>query len=288
MCQLPCLSPLLVELAVLSYSGLMSNFPNVAIREARAMIQDAQRIVVLTGAGMSAESGVPTFRDAQTGLWEKYSPEELATPEAMYNRPDLVWSWMLHQARVMRSVEPHDGHRMLGSWQRELVDGGGALNIVTQNIDDLHERGGSDVLAHLHGTTFTFRCFECQAPSDYRLKDPTDEQLQATPTLDQLKLEEPPACGVCSHGFIRPNIVMFGELLPQHAMDDALEAVREADVAIVVGTSNIVQPAATLPIAASAAGALVIEINPHMTPLSQDADLYIPGTAGTILPELYP
>lgn len=287
-CEPRCPLLLLVERGVLSYSGYMSNFPYVAIREARGMIQDAQRVVVLTGAGMSAESGVPTFRDAQTGLWEKYSPEELATTEAMYNSPDLVWSWMLHQARVMRSVEPHDGHRMLARWQRELVEGGGALDIVTQNIDDLHERGGSDVLAHLHGTTFTFRCFECQAPSDYQLEDPTDEQLQATPALDQLKLEDPPACGVCSHGFIRPNIVMFGELLPQHAMDDALEAVRATDVAIVVGTSNIVQPAATLPIAASAAGAQVIEINPNMTPLSQEADLYIPGTAGTILPELHP
>lgn len=266
----------------------MSTLPLVAVREARSMLEDAQRIVVLTGAGMSAESGVPTFRDAQTGLWEKYSPEELATPEAMYNRPDLVWSWMLHQARVMRSVQPHDGHRVLGVWQRELATQGGQLEIVTQNIDDLHERGGADVLAHLHGTTFTFRCFECQAPADYQLGDATEEQLQATPALDQLLLEDPPACATCSHGFIRPDIVMFGEFLPQQAMDDALAAVRSADVAIVVGTSNIVQPAATLPIAASAAGARVIEINPNQTPLSQDADLYIAGTARRILPELYP
>lgn len=266
----------------------MSNLSHAVIREARGIVQDAHRIVVLTGAGMSAESGVPTFRDAQTGLWEKYSPEELATTEAMYNRPDLVWSWMLHQARVMRSVDPHEGHKVLGTWQRELIESGGGLDIVTQNIDDLHERGGSDVLAHLHGTTFTFRCFECQAPSDYYLDDPTEEQLQATPALDQLVLEEPPACTSCSHGFIRPDIVMFGELLPQQAMDDALDAVRSADVALVVGTSNIVQPAATLPIAASAAGAQVIEINPNQTPLSQDADLYIAGTARNILPELYP
>lgn len=261
---------------------------HVEIREARSILQNAQRIVVLTGAGMSAESGVPMFRDAQTGLWEKYSPEELATPEAMYNRPELVWSWMLHQARVMRSVEPHEGHKALGSWQRELVTKGGLLDIVTQNIDDLHERGGSDVLAHLHGTTFTFRCFECHAPSDYALQPPTTQQLQATPALNQLVLEDPPACASCTHGFIRPDIVMFGEFLPQQAMDDALAAVRSADVAIVVGTSNIVQPAATLPVAASAAGAQVIEINPNRTPLSQDADLYIAGTARNILPELYP
>lgn len=265
----------------------MRNILDPALRDARGMIQDAQRVAVLTGAGMSAESGVPTFRDAQTGLWEKYSPEQLATRDAMSNQPDLVWSWTLHQARVMRSVTPHEGHRVLGTWQKQLGTAGGSLDIITQNIDDLHERGNSTVLAHLHGTTFTFRCFECDAPSDYELEDATEEQLQATPDLDQLVLEDPPACTSCSHGFIRPDIVMFGEYLPQQAMDDALDAVRSADVALVVGTSNIVQPAATLPIAASAAGAKVIEINPNRTPLSDEADVYINGTAQMILPELY-
>ena len=266
----------------------MNTIPHGVIREAREILQDARHIAVLTGAGMSAESGVPTFRDAQTGLWEKYSPEQLATPEAMSNRPDLVWSWILHQARVMRSVTPHEGHLTLGSWQKQLQTAGGSLDIVTQNIDDLHERANADVLAHLHGTTFTFRCFECDAPSDYELDEPTHKQLEARPDLNQLVLEDPPPCSSCSHGFIRPNIVMFGELLPQGAMDDAIDAVRSADVALVVGTSNIVQPAASLPIAASAAGAKVIEVNPNTTPLSEDADLYISGTARDVLPELYP
>lgn len=265
----------------------MKTLPHKEIRDARGMLQDAQRIAVLTGAGMSAESGVPTFRDAQTGLWEKYSPEQLATPEAMSNRPDLVWSWILHQARVMRSVHPHEGHLVLGTWQKQLQAVGGAFDIITQNIDDLHERANADVLAHLHGTTFTFRCFECEAPSEYEIDNPTDEQLAARPDLDELVLEEPPECGSCSHGFLRPDIVLFGEMLPRQAMDDALDAVRAADVAIVVGTSNIVQPAASLPIAAAAAGAAVIEINPNATPLSEDADVYIEGTARTILPELY-
>lgn len=265
----------------------MSNLSHGALREAREILRDARRVAVLTGAGMSAESGVPTFRDAQTGLWEKYSPEQLATREAMLNRPDLVWSWVLHQARVMRSVSPHAGHHALGSWQKQLRANGGVLDIVTQNIDDLHERADAEVLAHLHGTTFTFRCFECDAPSDFVLEDATEDQLQARPDLDQLVLEDPPDCHSCSHGFIRPNIVMFGEFLPQQAMDDALNAVRAADVALVVGTSNIVQPAASLPIAASAAGAKVIEVNPNVTPLSEDADVYINGTARDVLPELY-
>lgn len=265
----------------------MANDFNTALQHARAITDDAQRVAVLTGAGMSAESGVPTYRDAQTGLWEKYSPEQLATREAMSNQPDLVWSWVLYQARLMRSVEPHEGHKALGTWQKQLVERGGSLDIITQNIDDLHERGDADVLAHLHGTTFTFRCFECEAPSTYELQDATAEQLEARPDLDQLLLEDPPACASCSHGFIRPDIVMFGEMLPQRAMDDAVDAVRAADVALVVGTSNIVQPAASLPVAASAAGAKVIEVNPSQTPLTEDADVYLPGTARHILPELF-
>lgn len=266
----------------------MHNNLHTALRDARAMLHDAQRIAVLTGAGMSAESGVPTYRDARTGLWEKYSPEQLATREAMANQPDLVWSWVLYQARLMRSVEPHHGHNTLGTWQQELAHAGGSLDIITQNIDDLHERANADVLSHLHGTTFTFRCFECDAPSDYELQAATQEQLAATPELDELVLEEPPACSICSHGFIRPDIVMFGEMLPQQAMDDALDAVRHADIALVIGTSNIVQPAASLPTAASAAGAHIIEINPEQTPLSDDADVYIQGTARSTLPDLYP
>lgn len=182
---------------------------------------------------------------------------------------------------------PHEGHNILGTWQQELSEVHGSLDIITQNIDDLHERGNAKVLAHLHGSTFTFRCFECDAPSDYELQTATPEQLAATPELDQLVLEDPPACTTCQHGFIRPDIVMFGEMLPQQAMNDALDTVRSANVALVIGTSNIVQPAASLPIAASAAGAKVIEVNPNVTPLSEDADVYIQGTAREILPELY-
>lgn len=265
----------------------MSENSTSTIRTARGLIRDAQRITVLTGAGMSAESGVPTYRDARTGLWEKYSPEHLATRDAMANQPDLVWSWVLYQARLMRSVEPHDGHVVLGKKQQQLQQHGGTLDIITQNIDDLHERGGAQVLSHLHGTTFTFRCFECDSPAEYELQDASDEQLAAAPELDQLVLEDPPQCANCSHGFIRPDIVLFGEQLPHHAIDNALDAVRLADVAVVVGTSNIVQPAASLPVAASAAGAKVIEVNPSYTPLSEEADVYINGTARHILPELF-
>lgn len=266
----------------------MTHLPHPELREARAILQDATNVAVLTGAGMSSESGVPTFRDAQTGLWERYSPEELATRDAMAAQPDLVWSWLLHQAQVMRSVDPHAGHRVLGDWQTALAAQGGRLDIITQNIDDLHERGGATVLSHLHGDTFTFRCFECDTPASYPMPVPTQHQLEATPALDQLMLDSPPACDACTHGFLRPNIVMFGEILPRKAMDDALDAVRAADVALVIGTSNIVQPAASLPIVASAAGAQIIEINPARTPLTQEADVYLPGTAATILPELHP
>lgn len=257
------------------------------IEDARTLLRDATKITVLTGAGMSAESGVATYRDAQTGLWQRYSPEQLATREAMENRPDLVWSWILHQARVIRSVEPHKGHATLGAWQGHVTNSGGQFDIITQNIDDLHERGGAEVLAHLHGTTFSFRCFDCNEPSDYRVDHATVEQLHASPETDQLLLEDPPTCTHCSWGFIRPDIVLFGEMLPQGAMDKAVDSVRNAEVALVIGTSNIVQPAASLPIIASAAGAKVIEINPQQTPLSSDADVHIAGSASEVLPELY-
>src|SRR5699024_10025831 len=150
-----------------------------------------------------------------------------------------------------------------------------------------HERGGAKVLSHLHGTTFTFRCFECDSPAEYDLEDATDEQLAATPELDQLKLEDPPKCTSCSHGFIRPDIVLFSVQLPQQAMDAVVNRVGLADGALVGGTYNIVQPAASLPVAASAAGAKLIEVNTSHTPLSDDADDSINGTASSILPELF-
>lgn len=255
-----------------------------ALAAVRALVERAERPVVLSGAGMSAESGVPTFRDAQTGLWERYSPEQLATEEAFLADPGLVWSWYLWRARMVREVEPNAGHRAVAAWQ-ERVPG---LTVATQNVDDLHERAGADVLAHLHGSLFAFRCAACDAPADV---DPAalgddDAAPGSEADLEALLLEEPPVCTACGAGRIRPDIVWFGEMLPEAEWDATYDALDGCDLCVVVGTSGIVQPAASLPFVALGAGAPVVEVNPDVTELSSAVTHRLSGPAGLVLPAL--
>lgn len=252
----------------------------------RRLVREAERPVVLTGAGASAESGVPTFRDAQTGLWQRYSPEQLATAKAFAADPSLVWSWYLWRARMVRAVEPNPGHRALAAWQARTP----ALRIVTQNVDDLHERAGADVLSHLHGSLFAFRCAECDTPADV---DPSAAVARAEPAapgseadLEALMHLEPPVCAACGRGRVRPDIVWFGELLPERAWGDAQAALEECDLCLVVGTSGVVQPTASLPFLALGAGAPVVEVNPDRTALSDAMTHVLRGPAGTVLPAL--
>ena len=183
------------------------------------LARPARRVAVLTGAGMSAESGVPTFRDAQTGLWEHFDPADLATPEAWDRDPASVWAWYQWRVALVRRVQPNAGHRALARWGR-TVD----LSIVTQNVDDLHERAGSPVLSHLHGSLFSPRCAECGTPAD----------LPEAPTEPVARLD-PPACGACG-GDVRPGVVWFGEPLPAGPWEAATASVLTADVVFVVGT----------------------------------------------------
>ena len=252
----------------------------------RDAIASARRVVVLTGAGMSAESGVPTFRDAQTGLWEQYSAEDLATEDAWLADPNLVWSWYQWRARMVRACEPNAGHLALGAWQRRLHAAGGQLDVVTQNVDDLHERGGAEVLAHLHGSLFEFRCDECSEPADHDPGRATDGRAGSDEDLTEALASPPPACASCRNGRLRPGIVWFGEMLPIDAFDRAQEALTECDLAVVVGTSGIVQPAASLPYVALGHGAPVLEINPAETPFTDHATWHLDGTAATVLPQL--
>lgn len=250
-----------------------------------AIVRDARRVVVLSGAGMSAESGVPTFRDAQTGLWERFSPEELATEEAFLSDPELVWSWYQWRARLVRGCEPNAGHRAIGRWQRHLEAVGGRLDVVTQNVDDLHERGGAEVLAHLHGSLFDFRCAECGEPADH---DPGEAGDLAghEDDLSELMQEPPPACAHCATGMLRPGIVWFGEMLPVQALRDANDVLDHCDLAVLVGSSNLVQPAASLPFLALAADAAVLEVNPVATEFTPAATAHLQGPAGEVLPAL--
>ncbi|GAB98371.1 NAD-dependent deacetylase [Kineosphaera limosa] len=230
----------------------------------------ARRVVVLSGAGMSAESGVPTFRQAQTGLWERFDPTMLATPDAWEADRPLVWAWYAWRLGLVRGVHPNAGHTALAAWGRKA-----RVDIVTQNVDDLHERAGSQVLAHLHGSLRAFRCEACAAPYDGPIEVPAEP-------VERL---DPPRCPDC-RAAIRPGVVWFGEMLPSGAFDGAVDALLEADLVLVVGTSGLVHPAAGLPDIARGHGVPVVEVNPQETPLSAGVDLSWRITAAVGLPTL--
>ena len=238
--------------------------------------RSARRILVLTGAGMSAESGVPTFRDESAGLWSRYSPEAMATEEGWRADPELVWAWYLWRIGIVNSTSPNAGHEALARWAG--LDGQGLsqqhMDIVTQNIDDLHERAGSAVLSHLHGRLDRFHCIDCGLPGQPDLSMASREPvLRVTPS----------PCESCG-GDLRPSIVFFGEPLDATDIDASVEAAQLADLALVVGTSSIVYPAAALPGLAARAGAFVVEVNPNPTNL--DCDLHWCTTAAIGLPQL--
>lgn len=231
----------------------------------RARLAQARSVLVLTGAGMSAESGIPTFRDAQTGLWTRYRPEDLATPEAFARDPARVWQWYEERRAAVRRAEPHAGHRALVDLEA-LVP---ALTVVTQNVDGLHQRAGSGVVWELHGNILRSRCHLSQRPI-------ADEWLADSPHL-------PPRSPFVKGGLARPDVVWFGEVLPQAAIEAATRAATTCDFCFSIGTTSLVQPAASLPLLALEHGAALVEINPDETPLSPHADQAIRGTAAAAL-----
>ncbi|MBW3084425.1 NAD-dependent protein deacylase Sir2 [Austwickia sp. TVS 96-490-7B] len=247
--------------------------PDAVVEYAR----HASRIVVLTGAGMSDESGVPTFRDAHTGLWELHDPDRLVTAEAWAEEPELVFGWHWWLAQLVRRCHPHDGHLALARWAQRIP-----VDIITQNVDDLHERAGSAVAAHLHGTLLTFSCGDCGAafPLDVPPMSAADAASHVVPTR-----MDPPVCPHCD-GDVRPDVVLFGEQLPVGAFDVAVDAMLAAELCLVVGTSGIVQPAGSLPDIARGHGVPVVEINPQETALSWGVDVCWRQPAGRALPAL--
>lgn len=242
-------------------------------------VQGAKDVVVLSGAGMSAESGVPTFRDAHTGFWQHYDVEQLATADAWWANPQLVYSWYLWRARMVRSVAPNPGHEALARWGADAE-----VFISTQNVDDLHERAGSAEVTHLHGSLYAFRCDECEQPSE--LSDEVFTGVADPGSDEDLVMVDPPVCAACTQGRIRPDIVFFGEFLPQQAWQRTEQALTEADLVLVVGTSGVVQPAASLPFIASSLGIPVVEINPVASELTPFMDVSIAQGAAVALPEL--
>lgn len=236
------------------------------------LARSARHITVLSGAGMSTESGIPTFRDPDNGLWAHANPAELATPEAWEGDPAYVWAWYRWRAVLMNRVEPNPGHVALAQWGARP---GIQMTIGTQNIDNLHERAGSDSVHHLHGSIFQVHCSMCG------VNVPDEQPL---PTADVPRLE-PPRCPECG-GAVRPSVVWFGEVLPAEPFLAAQDAATSSDLVLLVGTSNSVYPAAQLPFDALNASVPVVEIGPFETEFTDFATHVVREKSGVALPEL--
>lgn len=239
----------------------MMNFPADFIR----FLTAAERVVVLTGAGVSQESGLRTFRDAQTGLWARYKPEDLASPEAFARDPKLVWDWYAWRREAIKGVRPNPGHYALVEMEKRIS----SFTLITQNVDGLHRFAGSRNVLELHGNIQKVRCSECGMF--------TEEWGDDT--------EAVPACEACG-GLLRPDVVWFGESLPREQLEAAVMAARSCQVFISIGTSGVVQPAASLAYAARNNGSVVVEINAEPTPLTPKVDFSFHGRSGEILPAL--
>lgn len=237
-------------------------------------LRQAKHIVVFSGAGISAESGIPTFRDKMTGLWANFSAEMLATRMSFRRDPALVWGWYEWRRRLIMEVQPNPAHLAVAKLAKRVPQ----ITVITQNVDDLHERAGSEDVIHLHGSLLTARCFACERP--YPLSSCND-----LPVTDQAQCQEPPRCGRCN-GRVRPGVVWFGENLPQQDFGRALKTVRACDVLISVGTSSKIFPAAALPFEAVKRKATVIQVNLEETELDRVADFNIHGPAGVVLRDL--
>lgn len=245
----------------MTQSSMDIHFPQEIIHTLRT----AKSIVVLTGAGISAESGVPTFRDAQSGLWANFRPEELATPQAFRRNPKMVWEWYMMRREMIKKVKPNPGHFALAEIEKRVPQ----FLLVTQNVDDLHRLAESKNLIEIHGNIQRTKCFE---------EDVVVDTWERTDDV-------PPRCHRCG-GMLRPDVVWFGEMLPPGAFEKSVEAARNCDVFFSVGTSSLVYPAASLPYEAIKNGIYSIEINPEETPLTAHVNHHFHGASGEILPQL--
>lgn len=228
-------------------------------------LRSARRVAVLTGAGVSAESGVPTFRQAQSGLWARYDPQSLATATAFKANPRLVWEWYAWRRNLVAQAAPNPGHYALVVLEHRIPE----FCLITQNVDGLHQRAGSHNIIELHGNIQRSKCFD-----EHTVIESWEEQTDI-----------PPHCPHCG-GMLRPDVVWFGENLPPEALEAAREAVEHCELFFTIGTSGIVEPAASLPSLALQAGAVVVEINPQTTPQTRLASYILRGPSGVLLPEL--
>ncbi|MEO8427496.1 MAG: NAD-dependent deacylase [Verrucomicrobiota bacterium] len=239
--------------------------PNDFPAEVIEKLRSARGVAVLTGAGTSAESGVPTFREAQTGLWARFNPAELATPAAFLRNPQLVWEWYAWRRQLVAQAKPNAAHRALTELEQRIPE----FSLITQNVDGLHQRAGNRRVIELHGNILRTKCFE---------ENVVVETWKETG-------EVPPRCPRCG-GRLRPDVVWFEETLPPEALNSAIQAARACDLFLSIGTSTVVHPAASLPYEALERGAMIIEVNPEITPLTGEARHSFHGPAGVVLPAL--
>jgi len=242
----------------------MSNEPVSIPLELIEALRHAQDVVVSTGAGISAESGIPTFRDAQTGLWAKYDPQELATPQAFRRNPKLVWEWYTWRRKLVSEAEPNAGHLALVEMEQKLPK----FTLITQNVDGLHKRAGSKNVIELHGNIMRTKRFD------------DGVIVESWPETDEV----PPRCPQTG-SLLRPDVVWFHENLSEEVLAKAREATKTCDLFFTIGTSGLVQPAASLPMLIKATAKLVV-INPDVTPHFSEKSYFLQGPAGKILPEL--
>jgi len=240
---------------------------DATIADIRQRVADATSVCVLTGAGMSAESGIPTFRDARTGLWSRFDPMQLASEAGFRAEPQLVWDWYASRRGGVRAAQPNAGHRALAAWARAHP---GRLTIVSQNVDDLHQRAGSTDTIRLHGDILADRWLRA-----------CDRQC----ATHKAQAGRPPRCAECGN-LVRPDVVWFGEMLPIDALDAAECAAQRCDVMLVVGTSGAVWPAAGLAAQARRAGAFVVIVNPQPSEIDAAAHVVLRRTAADALPAL--
>ena len=234
------------------------------LQQAGRWLTESKRLAVLTGAGISAESGVPTFR-GKDGLWKGFRATDLATPQAFARDPKLVWDFYNWRRELLAPLQPNPAHKALIRLEEKIPQ----FSLITQNIDDLHHQAGSKNLVELHGNIWMVRCTQCHLVS----------------RNEEVPLPELPACKECG-GLLRPHVVWFGEQLDPTILDKTVAEIRSCDTMLVIGTSALVQPAASFALVAKEQGAQVVEINLEVTPYSHKLDLALRGKAGEILPQV--